>query len=396
MHSISLAILMGFLVAAAFAQRDPFAGVFVGDNITLELKGTAAKYTGTVTVQGQAFPVTASAVGTTASGTFAAAGMNYPFTLTPYGNGFKLASEGAEYLLVRKVESASPPAAPAGGSSIMGRWRNAQGMAQFNADGTGVIDGQQGRYDIRGDQLTLTGAQGQMTVSFAVNGDQLTLNANGNVVTLQRVKDETSPQPAAPAGGSGSIVGLWRNSRGTAQFNADGTGSMDGQPGRYVIRGDQVTLIGAQAQMTLKFQVNGDQLTLTGPNGIPVAMQRVKEEAGPGSIHMELLGKWCWTTQVYANNGGARQSNRCITLNGNGSYEYFGLVDSYNPYGGASSESHDQGTWTATETSLTTRSVSGRVTVYRLEKRNHPKNVRDPMIVLNGETFVTAYAKAPW
>ena len=71
-------------------------------------------------------------------------------------------------------------------------------------------------------------------------------------------------------------------------------------------------------------------------------------------------------------------------------------MDSYNPYGGASSESHDQGTWTATETSLTTRSVSGRVTVYRLEKRNHPKNVRDPMIVLNGETFVTAYAKAPW
>lgn len=31
-----------------------------------------------------------------------------------------------------------------------------------------------------------------------------------------------------------------------------------------------------------------------------------------------------------------------------------------------------------------------------VEKRNHPKNVRDPMIVLDGQTFVTAYNKPPW
>jgi hypothetical protein len=33
---------------------------------------------------------------------------------------------------------------------------------------------------------------------------------------------------------------------------------------------------------------------------------------------------------------------------------------------------------------------------YRLEKRNHPKNVGDPMIVLDGEAYVTATLKAPW
>jgi hypothetical protein len=137
-------------------------------------------------------------------------------------------------------------------------------------------------------------------------------------------------------------------------------------------------------------------LTLTGATGNAVALQRVKEETGAGSIHMELVGKWCWMSMVNANNGGARQSSRCITLNGNGSYQYAGQTDSYNPYGGATSQSGDQGTWTATETTLTARSASGRVTVYRLEKRNHPKNVRDPMIVLNGEAFVTAYNKPPW
>ena len=154
----------------------------------------------------------------------------------------------------------------------------------------------------------------------------------------------------------------------------------------------------------LPFAVEGDRLTLTA-NGNSIVLDRVKdsivldrakEETGAGSVHMELVGKWCWMSQVYANNGGARQSNRCITLNGNGSYAYAGMTDSYNPYGGATSQSNDQGTWTATETTLTTRSVSGRVTVYRLEKRNHPKNVRDPMIVLNGDTFVTFYNKPPW
>src|SRR5204862_7617521 len=104
-------------------------------------------------------------------------------------NGFKLASEGSEYLLARKVDpSSAPPSpsqspgqpardvpdvpAPAGvvapaGGSIVGSWRNATGSAQFNADGTGVVDGQPGRYLIRGNQLTLIGAQGQIVVQFA-------------------------------------------------------------------------------------------------------------------------------------------------------------------------------------------------------------------------------------
>jgi hypothetical protein len=156
-----------------------------------------------------------------------------------------------------------------------------------------------------------------------------------------------------------------------------------------------MTLIGAQRQLTLGFELRGDVLTVTGSGG-SVTLTRVKEESGAGSVHAELVGKWCWVSQVYANNGGARQSNRCITLNGNGTYAYAGLTDSYNPNGGATSQSADSGTWTATESTLTARSVTGKVVTYQLEKRNHPKNVRDPMIVLNGEPFVTFYNKPPW
>ena len=64
----------------------------------------------------------------------------------------KLASEGTEYLLKKR----SDPAAPADGGAvqpdagnkadngIVGMWRNAQGYARFNADGTGEVDGNTG------------------------------------------------------------------------------------------------------------------------------------------------------------------------------------------------------------------------------------------------------------
>jgi hypothetical protein len=177
--------------------------------------------------------------------------------------------------------------------------------------------------------------------------------------------------------------------------NADGTGVVDGNPCRYVIKDDQLTMIGAQGQITVRFTIAGDTLTLTGTGG-SIAMTRVKQESGPGSIHAELVGKWCWMSQVYANNGGGRQSNRCITLDGNGAYLYEGMTDSYNPNGGGTSQSSDAGTWTATETTFTARSRSGKTTVYQLEKRNHPKNKSDPMIVLNGEPFVTTTNRPPW
>ena len=196
---------------------------------------------------------------------------------------------------------------------------------------------------------------------------------------------------AAPAG---SIVGSWRNATGAARFNADGTGVVDGTPGRYQIRGNQLTMTGAQGQATVQFEVLGDVLTLT-VNGLAVSLNRVREETGEGSIHTELVGKWCWITVTTANQG-AGESSRCITLAGNGTYTRVGESDSYNPNGGAAAQSADSGTWTATETSLTTHSRAGKTTTYRLEKRNHPKNARDPMIVLDGQAYVTAYSKPPW
>jgi hypothetical protein len=139
--------------------------------------------------------------------------------------------------------------------------------------------------------------------------------------------------------------------------------------------------------------VHGDVLALN-VNGKPLTLNRVKEEAGEGSVRVELVGKWCWISLTAANQ--ARKFSRCLTLTGSGTYAFAGETDSHNPNGGANSPAADSGIWTATETSLTTHSLSGKATTYRLEKRNHPGKVRDPMIVLDGQAYVTFYTKTPW
>ena len=212
-------------------------------------------------------------------------------------------------------------------------------------------------------------------------------------LSAQAAQSAPPVQVPAPTPAAAAIVGDWRNGQGSARFNADGTGVMDGVGGRYTVSGNQVTLTGPQGSVTLGFEVRGDTLTLTGPGGSTM-LSRVKQETGAGSVHQEMVGKWCWVTVTTAQQGG-RTSDRCFTLSANGAYQYAGVVDSYGPNGGATSQSSDAGTWTATETTLTAQSRARGTVVYQLQKRNHPKT-GDPMLVLDGEAFVTYFLHAPW
>ncbi len=124
-------------------------------------------------------------------------------------------------------------------------------------------------------------------------------------------------------------------------------------------------------------------------------MTRIVETGGAGGVVPELAGKWCYLANVNAISGGGRASSQCFTLQADGRYDYAGEVSNSNPYGGTAYQSSDSGTWTATATTIAARSVSGKVTTYRLQKMNHPKN-NDPMLVLDGQAFVTFYQKAPW
>lgn len=114
----------------------------------------------------------------------------------------------------------------------------------------------------------------------------------------------------------------------------------------------------------------------------------------------ELVGKWCNMSQFTANNRGGSSRMECFQLNPDGTYTYAyeGSMSANAPgiSGGTASQSSDAGRWTYRGDQLTAHSRNGKVATYTLEKRNHPKNKRDPMICLNGTCFVTYYNKPAW
>jgi hypothetical protein len=65
-------------------------------------------------------------------------------------------------------------------------------------------------------------------------------------------------------------------------------------------------------------------------------------------------------------------------------------------WGGTSSQSADSGRWSVAGNRITAQSRSGQTNSYTLEKRNNPKNRRDPMICLDGDCYTTYYNRPPW
>lgn len=112
------------------------------------------------------------------------------------------------------------------------------------------------------------------------------------------------------------------------------------------------------------------------------------------------MGKWCKGGAFSANAGGGSSSMTCFELRGDGRYTYQheGSMSANAPgmWGGTSSQSADAGQWSVNANRLTARSQSGQVNTYTVEKRNHPKNHRDPMLCLDGECYTTYYQRAPW
>lgn len=113
-----------------------------------------------------------------------------------------------------------------------------------------------------------------------------------------------------------------------------------------------------------------------------------------GDIAQELVGKWCYLANIQARDGG-RMSERCFILNANGTYQYHSETSNSNPYGGSSSQTDDSGRWSATATTITAQSNSGETNTYSLEKRNHPKT-GDPMLIVDGDAYVTFFQRQPW
>ncbi|MFN7936223.1 MAG: hypothetical protein U0R19_23030 [Bryobacteraceae bacterium] len=264
-----------------------------------------------------------------------------------------------------------------------------------------------GAIQFQGESMPFTAveANGKLQGRFQSQGAQFPfeLRRDGSGFVLSTAGEEyrlEAAQPPAQAQAKNplarpQLAGTWKHATGTLTFDAAGNGTSNGSAFRYRVEGDALILTDDQATLRFTYVLEGDTLRLTGPTGVQLVLTRSTGEAAAAVSNVDLSGKWCYVANVNATGGGARSTNQCFTLHANGRYEYYGETDSYGPNGGATSQGSDAGTWTATATSITSRSASGRVTTFQLERRNHPKT-NDPMLVLNGQTFVTFYQKAPW
>lgn len=228
---------------------------------------------------------------------------------------------------------------------------------------------------------------------------------------------------AAPACANPALQGTWsavvNGQPMVVSFADGGGGAVDGKAMRWQTMGPLLFIEQDGEVGTYQFQLQGKQLNVSGGSlgGVAVFTRgkaAAKGAAAPGTTQgaargtgqataaggAELVGKWCKGGAFSASSGGGSSSMTCFELRGDGSYAYQheGSISAYSSgmYGGSASQSADAGRWSVSGNRLTARSQSGQVNTYTLEKRNHPKNKRDPMLCLDGDCYTTYWQRAPW
>lgn len=301
-------------------------------------------------------------------------------------------------------------------NSIIGTWVNTdygyQMKLVLHADGKGEFDGDAISYKAENNRLSITHA-GQSTIyNYQLQGNVLTLSGGDIDGTISFNKSGSVGQSTTSTPSSGSntkdsaLVGKWSGQGETIEFTENGKCNYFGQTFDYKLSGNQLTLITAQGNAVFIYAVEKNQLqlsangqTITYSKGEAPSGSAQTNSTGKGHVAQELVGKWCYVNVTSTNTGGT-SSERCITLHPNGTYEYYAersaSVNTNAYYGGTNSQNSDKGTWTYNGQRIYyTSSMGAGSGSYQLKKVNHPKN-GDPMIVLDGEAYVTFYQKAPW
>ena len=200
------------------------------------------------------------------------------------------------------------------------------------------------------------------------------------------------------------------------EFAADKSGKINGQPMRWDTLGGALFIQQNGQTAAYGFKVEGDKLNVSGGDlkqpatltkGSAVydaAMKKQKQAAvatgAPAGVAasgngQELVGKWC-DVRSMSNYSGGSSSMACFELKPDGTYTYNAESSRSVSAGSTASQSSDAGRWSYKGGQLIAQSRSGQTHTYQLEKRNHPKNQRDPMICLNGACYVTFYNKPAW
>ena len=305
---------------------------------------------------------------------------------------------------------------------IHGVWQTTSGGQQttlmLNADGRGEFDGSEITFTVQGNKLSIIAGGATTVYTYVLQNNSLTVSGgdiDGKVVFTRSgtPANETTPtNTATPASASNNIVGIWSGNNETIEFTKAGKCVYLGQVYSYQAANGNITLQTAQGNISMAYGVSGNQLALTingqtfnySKNGAPItgvtpSANTTASTGGAKQVAQDLVGKWCYVN-VNSTNSGGSSTEQCITLKADGTYEYYSessrSVNANTYSGGTNSQNSDRGTWSYDGSRIYYSSSMGAGSgSYVLEKRNHPKN-NDPMIVLDGQTYVTFYQKAPW
>jgi hypothetical protein len=294
-------------------------------------------------------------------------------------------------------------------NDLAGIWQTdhfgSQMTMMLNPDGSGEFDGEMIRYTAKSGVLSIIADNETNNYKYVLNGNSLTVSGGDldQAVTFTK-GSTTSPDRSMPnsSGGIKDLIGVWSGNGENLEFNTDGTCIYLGKNFRYQVANGEITLITRKGIAVFGYAVKGTQLTLSA-NGKQVVYNRGTSgnalASGPKNIPQELAGKWCWVNVTNTNSGGS-SSGQCITLNADGTYTYYSersmSVNDPSFAAGTNSQGSDAGTWWVQGDRIFYNSQTRGQGSYSLEKRNHPKNANDPMIVLDGQPYVTQYQKMPW
>lgn len=189
-------------------------------------------------------------------------------------------------------------------------------------------------------------------------------------------------------------------------LKADGSGVVDGDVVAWNLKPGLLIVSFDGEKQTYNYTFNENGLRVSGGNlEMPLNFKRVKSgnasasptQATPTNssgkkLDQSLVGKWCY---VNVASNYSTSSQQCITVNANGTYEYYGESSTSGSNGSTASQSSDSGTWWVEGNRVYYNSQNQGQGSYELVKRNHPKT-GDPMIVLDGTAYVTFFKKSPW
>ena len=289
----------------------------------------------------------------------------------------------------------------------------------LNPDGTGEFQGLPIRYKAQNGQLSIddgvqpvtynyklsqntmvvSGGGMQMAVTFTRPGSVAESNANQISAARGNSPSSIAGQPSGQTGGS-NLSGIWEGQAGKLVFYPDGNMLYNNATYQYSVSGNQISIGGSDGAITFNYTLSGNSLTLS--QNTSSAQYSKTSSLRAEAVDQQLVGKWCILASNYNSySGGGSSSEECITLNADGSYVYSysaersGYAANQSVYGGTSNQSGDRGTWKTDGVTISSVSqTTGKASRYTLTRENSENG--DPMIVLGGKKFVTAYNRPRW